>query len=70
MTRHVRLHLHPRVGEEQTPALRACAEAFSPNMEFTPETAIIDIRGLRSLYGPPESIGKAIAQRVTQWAPA
>ena len=55
----------PGMGEEQTPALRACAEAFSPNIEFTPEAAILDIRGLRSLYGPPESIGKAIAQRVT-----
>src|SRR6187455_3152365 len=55
----------PGLGEEQTPALRACAEAFSPNIEFTPEAAILDIRGLRSLYGPPESIGKAIAQRVT-----
>ncbi len=55
----------PGLGEEQTSALRACAEAFSPNIEFTPEAAILDIRGLRSLYGPPESIGKAIAQRVT-----
>jgi protein ImuB len=54
----------PGLGEEQASALRACAEAFSPNIEFTHEAAILDIRGLRSLYGPPESIGKAIAQRV------
>jgi protein ImuB len=33
-------------------------------VEFLPEAAIIDIRGLRRLYGPPESIGMAIAQRV------
>ena len=44
--------------------LRECAEAFSPVVEFLPETAIIDIRGLRKLYGPPESIGTAIAERV------
>jgi protein ImuB len=47
--------------------LRECAQAFSPNVEYFPETAIIDIRGLRKLYGPPESIGTAIAQRVAAW---
>jgi len=54
----------PGLGEEQAAAMRACAEAFSPNIEFTAETAVLDIRGLRRLYGEPESIGKAIAQRV------
>jgi protein ImuB len=46
-------------------ALRECAEAFSPTVEFAEEAAIFDIRGLRRLYGSPESIGTAIAQRVS-----
>ena len=54
----------PGLADAQIPALRECAEAFSPNVEYSEEWAVIDIRGLRKLYGPPESIGKAIAQRV------
>ena len=54
----------PALADEQMVVLRACAEAFSPNVEFNREMAIIDIRGLRALYGCPESIGKAIAERV------
>src|SRR5688572_30202125 len=50
--------------------LRQCSEAFSPNVEYHPEAAVIDIRGLRRLYGPPESIGKAIAQRVASFGAA
>lgn len=50
--------------------LRECAQAFSPVVEFVPEAAIIDIRGLRKLYGTPESIGKAIAQRVAAFGGA
>jgi protein ImuB len=46
-------------------ALRECAEAFSPIVEFTEEAAIFDVRGLRRLYGSPVSIGTAIAQRVS-----
>lgn len=53
----------PEMGKKQAAALRACAGSFSPNIEYTAETAILDIRGLRRLYGPPESIGKAIAER-------
>jgi protein ImuB len=56
----------PALTAEQTPVLRACAEAFSPNVEFSQDMAIIDIRGLRTLYGCPESIGKAIAERVSE----
>ncbi len=54
----------PGLTGEKIPLLRACAEAFSPNVEFRSEMAILDIRGLRALYGCPESIGKAIAERV------
>ncbi|HYP08014.1 MAG TPA: hypothetical protein VER03_17415 [Bryobacteraceae bacterium] len=50
--------------------LRDCAQAFSPNVEYVPEAAIVDIRGLRKLYGPPESIGKAIAHRVAAFGAA
>jgi protein ImuB len=54
----------PGLAAEQFPALQASAEAFSPHVEFREEAAIFDIRGLRNLYGPPASIGQAIAQRV------
>jgi protein ImuB len=54
----------PGLTGEKISLLRACAEAFSPNVEFRSEMAILDIRGLRTLYGCPESIGKAIAERV------
>ena len=54
----------PGLADEQFSALRACAEAFSPHVEFTAEAATIDIRGLRKLYGSPASIGQAIANRV------
>jgi protein ImuB len=56
----------PALAYEQIPVLRSCAEAFSPNVEFSREMAVIDIRGLRTLYGCPESIGKAIAERVSE----
>src|SRR6478735_6560912 len=54
----------PGLTGEKISLLRACAEAFSPNVEFRSEMAILDIRGLRTLYGCPESVGKAIAERV------
>jgi protein ImuB len=55
----------PGLASDQIPALKECAEAFSPHVEYIDdgESAVLDIRGLRKLYGPPESIGKAIAQR-------
>src|SRR4051794_21525408 len=56
----------PELAEDKISLLRTCAEAFSPNVEFRGEMAVIDIRGLQTLYGCPESIGKAIARRVSE----
>ena len=55
----------PELAKDKISLLRACAKAFSPNVEFRGEMAVIDIRGLQTLYGCPESIGKAIARRVS-----
>ncbi|HTA47370.1 MAG TPA: hypothetical protein VK789_33235 [Bryobacteraceae bacterium] len=42
-----------------------CARGFSPYIEENPpDTAIFDVRGLESLYGPPESLAREIERRV------
>ena len=42
-----------------------CARGFSPHIEELPPDAVVfDIRGLGSLFGPPESLAQEIARRV------
>src|SRR5580698_90764 len=41
-----------------------CARGFSPHIEeFPPDTVIFDVRGLESLYGPPEHLAREIERR-------
>jgi len=42
-----------------------CARGFSPYIEENPpDTVIFDVRGLESLYGPPEMLAREIERRV------
>ncbi len=42
-----------------------CARGFSPHIEENPpDTVIFDVRGLESLYGPPEQLAREIERRV------
>src|SRR6202140_2385629 len=42
-----------------------CARGFSPYVEENPpDTVIFDVRGLESLYGPPEMLAQEIERRV------
>jgi protein ImuB len=42
-----------------------CARGFSPHIEDDPpDTVIFDVRGLESLYGPPESLAREIERRI------
>src|SRR5437868_14941336 len=41
-----------------------CARGFSPHIEeLPPDTVIFDVRGLESLYGPPEQLAREIERR-------
>jgi protein ImuB len=47
------------------PLLAECASGFSPHVEKTAaDTVIFDVRGLESLYGPPERLAREIERRV------
>lgn len=47
------------------PLLIECARAFSPHIEEIGEDAVMfDVRGLESLYGPPEQLAREIDRRV------
>ena len=42
-----------------------CAKRFSPHIEENPpDTVIFDVRGLESLYGPPEELARTIERSV------
>ena len=42
-----------------------CARGFSPYIEENPpDTVIFDVRGLESLYGPPERLAREIERRI------
>ncbi len=42
-----------------------CARGFSPHIEqLPPDTVVFDVRGLGSLFGPPESLAEEIGRRV------
>jgi protein ImuB len=42
-----------------------CARGFSPHIEENPpDTVIFDVRGLESLYGPPEMLAREIERRI------
>ncbi len=42
-----------------------CARGFSPYVEENPpDTVLFDVRGLESLYGPPEMLGREIERRI------
>jgi len=42
-----------------------CARGFSPYIEENPpDTVIFDLRGLESLYGPPEKLAREIERRI------
>jgi protein ImuB len=42
-----------------------CARGFSPYIEENPpDTVIFDVRGLESLYGPPEMLAREIERRI------
>ncbi len=42
-----------------------CARGFSPYIEENaPDTVIFDVRGLESLYGPPEKLAREIGRRI------
>jgi protein ImuB len=46
------------------PLAMECARGFSPHIEENPpDTVIFEIRGLESLYGPPEQIAREIERR-------
>jgi protein ImuB len=46
------------------PLLTECARGFSPHIEeIPPDTVVFDVRGLASLYGPPESLAREIGRR-------
>jgi protein ImuB len=53
----------PDISAAAEPALRACAERFSPRMEApAPGVIVFDARGLRRLYGDARSLAQAIAR--------
>ena len=42
-----------------------CARGFSPYIEENPpDTLIFDVRGLESLYGPPQKLAREIERRI------
>src|SRR6185437_347469 len=42
-----------------------CAHGFSPHIEEDPpDMVIFDVRGLESLYGPPEKLAREIERRI------
>ena len=48
------------------PGTRAVLESFTPVYGFAPETAVLDIRGLRSLFGAPGKIAEALLARIRE----
>lgn len=47
------------------PLAAECARSFSPYVEENPPDAVIfDVRGLESLYGPPQSLAREMERRV------
>jgi len=47
-------------------ALLDCAQSFSPRVEDTaPDTVILDLAGLESLFGPPARIARDLARRAS-----
>src|ERR1700728_5121295 len=47
------------------PLAMECAGGFSPHIEEQPpDTVIFDVRGLESLYGPPEMLAREIERRI------
>src|SRR5262252_6094806 len=47
-------------------ALLDCAQSFSPRIEDTaPDTILLDLCGLESLFGPPSCIARDVARRVS-----
>src|ERR1700690_2034214 len=58
-------HMYACIHAEGNPALLLeCARHFSPRIEETPDTVLLDVRGLHSLFGEPRDIAHAIANRV------
>jgi protein ImuB len=56
-----------RQEESAHAALLDCAQSFSPRVEDTaPDTLVLDLDGLESLFGPPAKIAREIAQRASQ----
>jgi protein ImuB len=54
----------PDISADAEPALRACAERFSPRIEEpAPGVLVFDARGLGRLYGDPASLAQAIAKQ-------
>src|SRR5262249_49563537 len=46
-------------------ALLDCAQSFSPRIEDTaPDTILLDLSGLESLFGPPSRMARDVARRV------
>ncbi|MGH9859905.1 MAG: DNA polymerase Y family protein, partial [Candidatus Acidiferrales bacterium] len=64
------LALRHRSPELETAAHEAqleVAQAFTPRVEETaPDTLVLDLAGLEQLFGPPEQIAAALAQRVSE----
>src|SRR3954468_3883767 len=46
------------------PILLDCARQFSPLIEAHADMVVFDARGLESLYGPPESLARAVERTV------
>ena len=64
------LKLRRRSAAQETAAHAAlldCAQAFSPRIEDTaPDTVVLDIDGLESLFGPPAKIARDVARRASE----
>ncbi len=45
---------------------RALLESFTPVFGFAPETAVLDIRGLRALFGGPRKIAETLLARIQE----
>jgi len=63
------LTLRPRSSLRETAAHAAlldCAQSFSPRVEDTaPDTTLLDLAGLESLFGPPAHIARDLARRAS-----
>jgi len=66
---YTELVLRPRSPLQETAAHAAlldCAQSFSPRVEDTaPDTVLLDLSGLESLFGAPPKIGRDIARRTS-----